>query len=51
MTQAVTNTESTNPDDRKELIAKAIKEISNIATLPEVTLKIIKLVEDPNSTA
>ncbi|MFA9477535.1 HDOD domain-containing protein [Phycisphaerales bacterium AB-hyl4] len=29
----------------------AIAEISSIATLPEVTMKIIKLVEDPDSTA
>ena len=33
------------------MVLKAISEISQIATLPEVTLKIIKLVEDPNSTA
>jgi len=33
------------------VVQKAIQEISQIATLPEVTLKIIKLVEDPNSTA
>ncbi|MEM9753521.1 MAG: HDOD domain-containing protein [Planctomycetota bacterium] len=32
-------------------VQSAIREISHIATLPEVTLKIIKLVEDPNSTA
>lgn len=33
------------------VVQKAIQEISQIATLPEITLKIIKLVEDPNSTA
>ncbi|MEM8781584.1 MAG: HDOD domain-containing protein [Planctomycetota bacterium] len=33
------------------IVQAAIREISHIATLPEVTLKIIKLVEDPNSTA
>ncbi|MBL8991041.1 MAG: HDOD domain-containing protein, partial [Phycisphaerae bacterium] len=32
-------------------MAAAIREISHIATLPEVTLKIIRLVEDPSSTA
>lgn len=32
-------------------VAAAVQEISHIATLPEVTLKIIKLVEDPDSTA
>ncbi|MAE64257.1 MAG: hypothetical protein CMJ18_08270 [Phycisphaeraceae bacterium] len=36
---------------RQEAVQKAIAEISHIATLPEVTLKIIKLVEDPDSTA
>lgn len=33
------------------IVANAIREISHIATLPEVTLKIIKIVEDPKSTA
>lgn len=37
--------------DREKTIASAIQEISHIATLPEVTLKIIELVEDPGSTA
>ncbi len=37
--------------DQPELIQSAIREISHIATLPEVTLKIIQLVEDPDSTA
>jgi HD-like signal output (HDOD) protein len=32
-------------------VQSAISEISHIATLPEVTMKIIQLVEDPNSTA
>lgn len=36
---------------REQAVAGAIREISHIATLPEVTLKIIKLVEDPSSTA
>ncbi|MCE9589983.1 MAG: HDOD domain-containing protein [Planctomycetes bacterium] len=39
------------PQDADQLIAAAIQEISHIATLPEITLKIIKLVEDPESTA
>jgi putative nucleotidyltransferase with HDIG domain len=48
MTQALSQpAESTKAD----VIASAIGEISHIATLPEVTLKIINLVEDPNSTA
>ncbi len=36
---------------REQAVAGAIREIAHIATLPEVTLKIIKLVEDPSSTA
>ena len=39
-------------DVKQELILKeAIGEINHIATLPEITLKIIELVEDPKSTA
>lgn len=33
------------------IVTAALKEISHIATLPEVTMKIISLVEDPDSTA
>ncbi|MCA3006564.1 MAG: HDOD domain-containing protein [Planctomycetaceae bacterium] len=36
---------------RDAVVAAAIREISHIATLPEITLKIIQLVEDPASTA
>lgn len=35
----------------EQIIASAVQEVTNIATLPEITLKIIKLVEDPESTA
>ena len=49
MTQAISN--PAMADDKDQVIKKAIGEISHIATLPEVTLKIINLVEDPNSTA
>ncbi len=38
-------------EQREQAVANALKEISHIATLPEVTLKIIELVEDPSSTA
>lgn len=34
-----------------EIVNKAVREISHIATLPEITVKIIELVEDPTSTA
>jgi HD-like signal output (HDOD) protein len=37
--------------DSAPIVAEAIKEVSHIATLPEVTMKIIQLVEDPDSTA
>jgi HD-like signal output (HDOD) protein len=33
------------------VVARALASISDIATLPEVTVKIIEIVEDPNSTA
>ncbi len=33
------------------IVQSAVQEISHIATLPEVTMKIIQLVEDPDSTA
>ncbi|MCW5774917.1 MAG: HDOD domain-containing protein [Phycisphaeraceae bacterium] len=36
---------------REEAVASAIREVSHIATLPEVTLKIVQLVENQNSTA
>lgn len=36
---------------RDQVVASAIREISHIATLPEITLKIIQLVESPTSTA
>ncbi len=38
-------------EQREQVVASAIREISHIATLPEITLKIIDLVEDPSSTA
>ncbi|MGB1125032.1 MAG: HDOD domain-containing protein [Phycisphaeraceae bacterium] len=45
-------TPATNTSAETEaIVTAAIQEISHIATLPEVTMKIIKLVEDPDSTA
>ena len=38
-------------EQRQQVVESAIREISHIATLPEVTLRIIELVEDPTSTA
>lgn len=37
--------------ERQPIVAEAMQGISHIATLPETTLKIIELVEDPSSTA
>ena len=37
--------------DQQQVIDSAIREISHIATLPEITVKIIELVENPTSTA
>jgi putative nucleotidyltransferase with HDIG domain len=42
---------STDQGERGKVVASAIQEVSHIATLPEITLKIIDLVEDPTSTA
>ena len=42
---------TTTQEQRESSVASALKEISHIATLPEVTLKIIELVEDPSSSA
>ena len=37
--------------DGQQTVAKALAKIGDIATLPEVTLRIIKIVEDPKSAA
>jgi HD-like signal output (HDOD) protein len=42
---------STAAAQRDQVVSLAIREISHIATLPEITLKIVELVEDPKSTA
>jgi HD-like signal output (HDOD) protein len=42
---------ATTSAETETIVQSAIQEISHIATLPEVTMKIIKLVEDPDSTA
>ncbi len=38
-------------DKTKQIVDKAIAAIGDLATLPEVTIRIIEIVEDPNSTA
>jgi len=42
---------SLTTEHREKVVTRAIREISHIATLPEITLKIIDLVENPDSTA
>ncbi len=42
---------SVQPLTKEQAVTSAIREISHIATLPEITLKIIELVESPTSTA
>src|SRR5262245_61868569 len=42
---------STAATQRDQVVSEAIREISHIATLPEITLKIVDLVENPKSTA
>jgi HD-like signal output (HDOD) protein len=52
MSQITVQAANPGTDARQEkIIQAAIQEISHIATLPEITLKIIRLVEDSNSTA
>jgi HD-like signal output (HDOD) protein len=40
-----------NAVERQDIVDSAVREVSHIATLPEITVKIIQLVEDPESTA
>ncbi len=42
---------ATQLKDSKAIVARALSEIGEIATLPEVTVKIIQIVENPKSTA
>ncbi len=42
---------TTSTEQRDQVVGAAIREVSHIATLPEVTLRIVELVEDPKSTA
>ncbi len=42
---------ATSSESQQTVVASAITEISHIATLPDITLKIIELVEDSSSTA
>ena len=42
---------TTISEEQALIVENAIKGISHIATLPEITIKIIELVEDPTSTA
>lgn len=42
---------STETADKKTIVDNAVREISQIAMLPEITIRIIELVEDPASTA
>ncbi|MDX2116282.1 MAG: HDOD domain-containing protein [Planctomycetota bacterium] len=37
--------------DSAQVVTAAVREVSQIATLPEITLKIVELVESPSSTA
>lgn len=48
---STTSPATTPAADNRAIIDNAVRSISHIATLPEITLKIIELVEDPSSTA
>ncbi|MBS0196799.1 MAG: HDOD domain-containing protein [Planctomycetes bacterium] len=51
--QTTSKTTSTTPTApaTEAVVSEAIREISHIATLPEITMKIVELVESPKSTA
>lgn len=51
MSTVSTNTGGLSNEAKKKIICEAIDDISHIATLPEITVKIIELVESPDSTA
>ncbi len=51
MTIAAQATPAPASPAQKSIIDKAIASVGDIATLPEVTVKIIEIVEDPRSTA
>jgi HD-like signal output (HDOD) protein len=38
-------------DDRKAIVAKALRSVGEIGTLPKVTVRIIDIVDDPDSSA
>lgn len=43
--------ETQTADESKAIVDEALASIGDIATLPEITIKIIQIVEDPKSTA
>src|SRR5215471_8364863 len=43
--------ETATISDPRTLVAEAMRKVSTLATLPEVTVRIIKTVEDPRSSA
>lgn len=54
MSQATVNSNNAAPEllkDQEAIVRNAIQEISHIATLPNITMRIIRLAEDPDSTA
>ena len=51
MSQLTTESAHELDAHRRQLVDQAIQEVAHIATLPEITVKIIDLVEDPDSTA
>ena len=50
MSESATHCNDVNLDP-SQISAAAVKQVSHIATLPEVTMGIIELVEDPKSSA
>lgn len=51
MTETITSKTPQELEAQQQIVDKAMADVSHIATLPEITLQIIKIVEDPDSTA
>src|SRR3974377_2336816 len=51
MSTATATPVSATPVDSQTLVSEAMRKVSTLATLPEVTVRIIKTVEDPRSSA
>lgn len=51
MTQAAVTPITSKPDEKDKIVWSTIAQSSHIATLPEITVSVMRIVKDPNSTA